>query len=351
MNYRKIYLEIIKRAKKEQELCIRIRFPKFIVEWSKVIISPNYTKKSIKNPKYRYRYQMDGSGKKVKLLQKLKLNPEWKYYERHHILPKALFPKWIKRRFNIVLLTAREHFFCHQLLKEIYPGKEMTYAMWQLMNCPRKNKDIFFKFSSKYYEKIRIEFSHYMSLRSGIHSPTYGLKRTPEQNKANSERQKDYMLNRGGNKIISKKLKEYFSTEEGKKEMSNRMKTIYQSPELRLKNKLKCKGRHLYTNGIITKMLSECPTGWWLFGNNNKLVSQTKWYNNGIINKRIIEGNIIPEGFISGKLKKQQKWYTNGIKNKMFTLNQQIPKGWYFGKLYTPETKPRKNSKFFQRCS
>jgi hypothetical protein len=43
------------------------------------------------------------------------------YYERHHILPKSLFPLWDKEKKNLVLLTAREHFFCHQLLTKIYP--------------------------------------------------------------------------------------------------------------------------------------------------------------------------------------------------------------------------------------
>ncbi|MDR0676487.1 MAG: hypothetical protein LBF97_05560, partial [Elusimicrobiota bacterium] len=47
------------------------------------------------------------------------------YYENHHILPKSLFPLWEKRKSNLVLLTAREHFFCHQLLNKIYSGEKM----------------------------------------------------------------------------------------------------------------------------------------------------------------------------------------------------------------------------------
>jgi hypothetical protein len=51
------------------------------------------------------------------------------YYENHHILPKSLFPLWEKRKLNQVLLTAREHFFCHQLLTKIYPSFEMEKAL------------------------------------------------------------------------------------------------------------------------------------------------------------------------------------------------------------------------------
>ena len=35
------------------------------------------------------------------------------YYEMHHILPKSMFPLWTKKKSNLVLLTAHEHFFCH----------------------------------------------------------------------------------------------------------------------------------------------------------------------------------------------------------------------------------------------
>ena len=70
MNYRHVYMLIIEHAKSEQKLGIRKR----------------------------------GNGV---------------YYESHHVLPKSLFPLWKYRKRNMVLLTAREHFFCHQLLSKI----------------------------------------------------------------------------------------------------------------------------------------------------------------------------------------------------------------------------------------
>lgn len=72
------------------------------------------------------------------------------YYERHHILPKSLFHLWAKRKSNIVLLTAREHFFCHQLLSKIYPGKEMAFALHLLLTTNNGKQVI----SSREYEKI-----------------------------------------------------------------------------------------------------------------------------------------------------------------------------------------------------
>ena len=114
MNYRHIYMLIIEHAKKETELGLR---PKNF-----------YQRKNFPN----------------------------QYFEFHHILPKSLFPLWTKRKSNIVALTAREHFFCHQLLTKIYPGKPMFFALWQLCNDGQNN---YCNKSSKTYEHIRIQ--HY----------------------------------------------------------------------------------------------------------------------------------------------------------------------------------------------
>jgi hypothetical protein len=87
MNYRHVYMLIIEHAKKEVELGLR---PK-----------SSYQRKNFPN----------------------------QYFEFHHILPRSLFPLWIKRKSNLVPLTAREHFFCHQLLTKIYPCREMYFAI------------------------------------------------------------------------------------------------------------------------------------------------------------------------------------------------------------------------------
>lgn len=89
MNYRKVYMKIISNSIKETKKGLR--------PWCKS--------------------------------QKKKFS---EYYEFHHILPKSLFPLWAKKSSNIVALTAREHFFCHQLLTKIYPGKKMFFALWRL---------------------------------------------------------------------------------------------------------------------------------------------------------------------------------------------------------------------------
>lgn len=79
-----------------------------------------------------------------------------KYFEFHHILPKSLFPLWKKKESNIVALTAREHFFCHQLLTKIYPSKEMFYALRMMaMINEKSNHKEHYKISSKEYEALK----------------------------------------------------------------------------------------------------------------------------------------------------------------------------------------------------
>lgn len=78
---------------------------------------------------------------------------ENKYFEFHHILPKSLFPLWENNESNIIPLTAREHFFCHQLLTKIYPSSEMAFAIYYMATGFNKEK---YKITSREYERIKI---------------------------------------------------------------------------------------------------------------------------------------------------------------------------------------------------
>ena len=59
----------------------------------------------------------------------------------------------------MVLLTAREHFFCHQLLSKIYPTEQMTYALHAFTSRPNAN----YKITSREYQRIREEYAILMS--------------------------------------------------------------------------------------------------------------------------------------------------------------------------------------------
>lgn len=74
-------------------------------------------------------------------------------YELHHIFPKSLFPQYEKIKSNKVLLTLREHYFCHLLLIKIFPSTEM-YAALCFMSEDKKHGEPFI--SSRMFEKMKL---------------------------------------------------------------------------------------------------------------------------------------------------------------------------------------------------
>jgi hypothetical protein len=113
------------------------------------------------------------------------------YVETHHIKPRILFPELIDDSFNLVCLTAREHFIAHLLLAKIYGGS-MIYAANAMMYKNRK------KYNNKQYSWLKEKFSDLMSDKfSGISQSeehinkrvkkTKGKKRTDKSKKLYSE--------------------------------------------------------------------------------------------------------------------------------------------------------------------
>lgn len=70
-----------------------------------------------------------------------KSDPNYIYYEAHHIIPKCIGGKgktteW-KTHPNIVLLTAKEHYICHMLLVQMYPYNNSLASSFLIMcNSP-----------------------------------------------------------------------------------------------------------------------------------------------------------------------------------------------------------------------
>ena len=148
MNYRKVYMRIVSHAKSEQQKGLRPR---------------------TKNCKKGFEKQ---------------------YFEFHHVLPRSLFPNWIKRKSNIVPLTAREHFFCHQLLTKIYPHSSMWRA---LAAFQRKSKGQKRTLTARQYEICKIANS---TAQKGRVAWNRGLPRTEE---VKEKLRKPHLTTRGEN--------------------------------------------------------------------------------------------------------------------------------------------------------
>jgi hypothetical protein len=88
----------------------------------------------------------------AKLQNRVKLkkdNPNYIYYENHHIQPKCLGGGNEKE--NLVLLTAREHYIVHKLLIYIFPNNRGISLAFHYMTFTRKN----IKLSSRDYKLAR----------------------------------------------------------------------------------------------------------------------------------------------------------------------------------------------------
>ena len=193
------------------------------------------------------------------------------YYERHHILPKSLFPNWRLRKQNIVLLTPREHFFCHQLLIKIYPCNEMIYAYF-LMSHNGK-----YKVLSRDYERSKImmaeikkqyvftnehktKISNALKGRKITWDTSHEFTMTEEirQNmkKAAQERAKSVEWR----KKISETSKGRYWSDEQKRKASESHKNL--SDETRQRLSVDSSSKRWYNNGVNETFSRECPEDW-----------------------------------------------------------------------------------------
>ena len=84
------------------------------------------------------------------------------YVEKHHIIPKCLGGD--DKKENIVQLTAREHFLCHKLLVEIYPKEsKLKHALFLMSIGKQKTKNKHYKISSREYERLKLEYSLFLT--------------------------------------------------------------------------------------------------------------------------------------------------------------------------------------------
>jgi len=90
-----------------------------------------------------------------------KLDKNYIYYEKHHILPRCLTGS--DEQQNLILLTPKEHFICHKLLTYLYPNNKLAYAFY-LMSFSNKYKKYV---SSKDYVYAKELFC--LCTRQGIH--------------------------------------------------------------------------------------------------------------------------------------------------------------------------------------
>lgn len=133
-------------------------------------------------------------------------------FEIHHILPKSLFPLWEKDKRNLVKLTLREHYFCHQLLVKIFPSSEMSFALISMSFSQKYGKVL----SSKQYSYLKTHLSEVYLRRAesmrkvwADENYKYKMKLAIEKSKSSrSEKMKEHWRDDNYRNDVVSKIKE-----------------------------------------------------------------------------------------------------------------------------------------------
>lgn len=142
----------------------------------------------IQNKYTQIYHQIINNAQQANRIKLKKLEPNYIYFEKHHIIPKCLFGSNSKS--NLVLLTAREHFICHWLLIKMTLGNDqykMMNALRMMRSSGSQHDRYDTKITSRVYENLRIKMpgivhsaetkSKISAANKGRASPLKGKKR------------------------------------------------------------------------------------------------------------------------------------------------------------------------------
>lgn len=96
------------------------------------------------------------------------------YSEKHHILPKSLFPEFKTNPENLIRLTARQHFIAHWILSKVFIKYKQRCSMLKAFNrmtTVSKTNSGRLTVSSKLFEQAKISNSTAMKLLNPMHHP------------------------------------------------------------------------------------------------------------------------------------------------------------------------------------
>ena len=91
----------------------------------------------------------------MELIKRAKENPPLCDFEIHHILPKSLFPKWKNRKNNLIKLSYKDHYLAHYYLYKIYNNDKMAMAFLLMSKTLKDNlPELFEETKRKAYERV-----------------------------------------------------------------------------------------------------------------------------------------------------------------------------------------------------
>ena len=164
----------------------------------------------------------------ISAMYEIKINNN-EYVEKHHILPRSLFPDEIRNSNNIIKLLPHFHYKAHVLLAKIFEGKMLS--AFHFMDIRTKNKFNFYE-NSQIYHDLRIKFSKEQS------KIARKIARTKEFKEKSSKNAKRFWHNKEFEQIRIERAKKAYSvmqSEEYKEKHRNNQKERMKDPEIRKK--------------------------------------------------------------------------------------------------------------------
>lgn len=80
-------------------------------------------------------------------------------WEKHHILPKSVFPEFKTDRNNIILLSPSDHYIAHKYLFLIGRNKELWFSFNMMKNTRKQNNLL----SDEDYDNFKFKYSKFLS--------------------------------------------------------------------------------------------------------------------------------------------------------------------------------------------
>lgn len=164
----------------------------------------------------------------ITAMYEIKINKN-EYVEKHHILPRSLFPDEIRNSNNIIKLLPHFHYKAHVLLAKIFEGKMLS--AFHFMDIRTKDKFNFYE-NSQIYHDLRIKFSKEQSKIARKIVCTKEFKEKSSKNAKKFWHDKEFEQTR-----IERAKKAYsvMQSEEYKEKHRNNQKERMKDPEIRKK--------------------------------------------------------------------------------------------------------------------
>lgn len=191
------------------------------------------------------------------------------YYERHHIIPRSL--GGLDTEENLVLLTAKEHYYAHYFLWKFNPCRQTAYAFYMMNTMISSTQKRYI--NARLYEESRKAFNKYNRLPRKHQSKEQienrikkikGKKRTLEQKQKiingikkfydnETEEQKEIRINKvkeGTKKAmwrddVRQKYLEAINSDEVKEKRKDKLRQYWEKEENHKKFSDACKGRKI----------------------------------------------------------------------------------------------------------